>query len=107
MDGKLSRRDLFQQSAALGVLAVVGAGGCSKGAPAAPSCTDTSGLSAPDVGVRTALAYADISMEPGKACTICQQFLPGPAANACGTCKVVRGPISPGGSCKAFVARTT
>jgi hypothetical protein len=107
MDEKLSRRDLFQQSAALGVFAVVGVGGCSKAEPLGPSCTDTSGLSAADVGVRTALAYADMSMEAGKACAICQQFLPGPAPNACGTCKVVRGPINPKGSCKAFVAKTT
>ena len=107
MDEKLSRRDLFQGSAVLGVLAVVGATGCSKEAPAGPSCTDTSGLAAPDVGVRTALAYADVSLEAGKSCAGCQQFLPGPAANACGTCKVVRGPISPRGSCKAFVAKTT
>jgi hypothetical protein len=107
MDEKLSRRDLFQQSAALGVLAVVGVGACSKQAPAGPSCTDTSGLSAADVGVRTALAYADLSLEAGKECDRCQQFLPGAAENVCGTCKVVRGPINPKGSCKAFVAKTT
>jgi hypothetical protein len=105
MDEKLSRRVLFQQSAALGVLAVVGIGGCSKPQSAGPSCSDTSGLSAPDLLVRTSLAYADVSVEPGKLCASCQQFLPGPLA-ACGTCKVLRGPINPAGSCKAFVAKT-
>jgi hypothetical protein len=107
MDEKLSRRDLFQQSAALGVLAVVGVGACGKQTPASLSCTDTSSLSAADVGVRTALAYADISLEAGKECDRCQQFLPPATANACGTCKVVRGPINPKGSCKAFVAKAT
>jgi hypothetical protein len=106
MNERLSRRDLFQQSAALGVLAVVGASGCGKSQPAGPSCSDTSGLAAADVGVRTALAYSEVSMEPGKSCSICQQFLPG-APNACGTCKVVRGPINPAGSCKAFAAKMT
>jgi hypothetical protein len=106
MNERLSRRDLFQQSAALGVLAVVGASGCGKSQPPGPSCSDTSGLAAADVGVRTALAYSEVSMEPGKSCSICQQFLPG-APNACGTCKVVRGPINPAGSCKAFAPKST
>jgi len=105
MDEKLSRRDLFGQSAALGVLVVVSAAGCSKTkSTAALSCSDTTGLSAPDILVRTQLAYADVSTEPGKICTACQQFLPGPA-DACGACKVLRGPISPNGSCKAFAAK--
>jgi hypothetical protein len=106
MDEKLTRRDLFQRSAALSVLAVVGAGAgaCSKAQSAAPSCSDTTGLAAADVQVRATLAYADVSAEPGKVCTSCQQFLPGPA-DGCGTCKVLRGPISPRGSCKAFVAK--
>jgi hypothetical protein len=105
MDEKVSRRYLFQQSAALGVLAVVGVGACGKKEPASLSCTDTSSLSAADVGVRTALAYADISLEAGKECDRCQQFLPPATADTCGTCKVVRGPINPKGSCKAFVAK--
>jgi hypothetical protein len=105
MDEKLSRRDLFQRSAALGVFSLVGASGCSKAQSAGPACTDTSALEAADVQVRTTLAYADVSTEPGKVCTSCQQFLPGPPA-ACGTCKILRGPISPYGSCKAFVAKT-
>ena len=79
-------------------------GACGKPQSAALSCSDTTGLSAPDLQVRTALVYADVSTEPGKACSSCQQFLPG-EAGACGTCKVVRGPISPNGSCKAFVAK--
>jgi hypothetical protein len=104
MDEKLSRRDLFQQSAALGAFALVGVG-CSKAQSSGPVCSDTSALSASDVQVRTALAYADVSAELGKVCTSCQQFLPGPPA-ACGTCRILRGPISPNGMCKGFVAKT-
>ncbi len=106
MDERLTRRDLFQQSAALGVLAVVGASACSKPQSTGPSCSDVSTLSAADAQVRATLAYADVSMEPGKVCTSCQQFLPGPP-DACAACKVLRGPISPRGSCKAFVAKMT
>jgi hypothetical protein len=106
MDEKLSRRDLFQQGAALGVFAVVGAGACGKAARPGPSCTDTSALSAADLQVRTTLVYADVSVEPGKVCNACQQFLPG-APDACGTCKILRGPISPYGSCKAYAPKMT
>ncbi|HEY8041909.1 MAG TPA: twin-arginine translocation signal domain-containing protein [Polyangiaceae bacterium] len=106
MDDKLSRRDVLQKSAALSALVVFGgAAACSKSQPAALTCTDTSSLSATDVQVRTALAYVDTSTEPGKTCSACQQFIPPPAAGACGTCKVVKGPINPGGNCKSFVAK--
>jgi hypothetical protein len=94
MDPKLSRRDVLQKSAALGLFAVVGTA-CSKEQKAL-SCTDTMSLSAADAQVRTSLAYQDKSPEPGKSCTGCQQFIPA-APDACGTCKVLKGPINPAG----------
>ena len=70
-----------------------------------PSCNDTSGLSADDAKIRTEIAaYTDPAQDPAKHCSNCVQFVPG-AANACGTCKVVKGPISPKGGCKLFVAK--
>ncbi|MDP9150151.1 MAG: high-potential iron-sulfur protein [Myxococcota bacterium] len=104
MNPKLSRRDLLVQTAALGVVAVAGANGCGKDRPAALSCSDTSALSAPEMTVRTVLAYVDTSAEPGKNCSNCQQFLPA-APDTCGACKVLKGPVSPKGYCKSFVAR--
>ena len=104
MDEKLSRRDVLQKSAAFGVLAVVGAGACGKSQPKALSCSDTTALSSADAQVRTSLMYVDNSVEPGKSCANCQQFLPtGP--NVCGGCKVLKGPINPAGYCKSFVAK--
>jgi hypothetical protein len=100
----LSRRDLLHHSAALGAFVAFGTAACHKPAPL--SCTDTSSLSLQDVQVRTALAYADSSADPAKVCMNCQQFLPAPVAGSCGTCKVVKGPINPGGNCKSFVAKT-
>jgi hypothetical protein len=106
MDDKMSRRDVLQQSAALGAFVAFGAAAaCNK--PAALVCTDTSSLSPADVQVRTALAYVDTSVEAGKTCSGCQQFIPAPSAGSCGTCKVVKGPINPGGNCKSFVAKPT
>jgi hypothetical protein len=103
MDEKLSRRDVLQRSAAFGVLAVVGVG-CGKDQAKALSCTDTMSLSATDAQVRTSLLYVDNSVEPGKSCSGCQQFIPA-APDACGTCKIVKGPINPKGYCKSFVAK--
>jgi hypothetical protein len=69
MDTKLSRRDLLNQSAASGALALLGAAACSK-EPRPLVCTDTFGLSTADLTVRTTLAYVDNSVEPGKTCQL-------------------------------------
>jgi hypothetical protein len=102
-DDKLSRRDVLQRSAAFGVLAALGAA-CGKEQPKALACTDTMSLSAADAQVRVSLGYVDHSVEAGKSCSKCQQFIPA-APDTCGTCKVVKGPINPSGYCKSFVAK--
>jgi hypothetical protein len=104
MDSKFSRRDVLQKSAALSLFAVVGTA-CGKEHKAL-NCTDTMSLSASDAQVRTSLAYADKSPEPGKSCTGCQQFIPA-APDTCGSCKVLKGPINPAGYCKSFAAKAT
>src|SRR5450755_2536517 len=103
MADQLSRRDLLHHSAALGAFVAFGTAACHKAA--ALSCADTTGLSPEDLQVRTALAYAEASQDPTKLCIKCQQFLPAPAPDTCGACKVVKGPINPAGSCKSYVAR--
>jgi hypothetical protein len=103
MDDKLSRRDVLLTTAALGAFAF-GAGAWSKRPPAL-ACMNTSGLSPADLTVRTSLAYVDNSAELGKTCSNCQQFVPTVATKACGTCKVVKGPINPNGNCKAYLAK--
>jgi hypothetical protein len=100
----LSRRALLRRSAEAGVAALLGATACGRSEPKALSCSDTSALPPLDAQVRVALAYVDVSLEPGKACAGCQQFTPGPA-DACGSCKVLKGPINPTGYCKSFAAK--
>jgi hypothetical protein len=107
MDDKLSRRDLIHRSVAFGALAAFGAAACGKEKRPALSCNDTSGISAADAQLRTTLAYVDSSTEPGKSCTQCQQYNPAPSADVCGTCKILKGPVSPRGYCKSFVAKPT
>jgi hypothetical protein len=104
MNDKLSRRDALGRSAAFGVFAALGAASCGK-EKRALSCSDTSSLSPGDAQIRTALAYVDVSTEPGKSCSQCLQFVPAPSPDACGTCKIVKGPIHPRGNCKSFVPK--
>ena len=105
-DRIFTRRDLLQKSAALGALAVFGAAAaCSKEAPKALACTDTSALSPADQMLRTTLQYIDNSNQPGKQCSGCQQFLPPATPGTCGGCKVLKGPVNPGGYCKSFIAK--
>lgn len=69
------------------------------------TCTDVTGLSPEDVRMRNEVAaYVDQAPDPSKKCNNCLQFVAG-AQNACGTCKVVKGPIHPEGWCKLFVAK--
>ena len=106
MDDKPTRRDLLQRGAAFGVLAAFGAAACGK-EKRALLCTETSSLAPEDVALRNspAIAYADSALDSGKTCDRCQHFMPAPTPNACGTCKVVKGPINPKGGCKLFVAK--
>jgi len=96
----LTRRNVLVRAVSLPlVLAVPPAlAACARG----PSCNDTSSLSADDAKIRTeAAAYVEQSTDPTKHCSACLQFNAG-AKDACGSCKVVKGPINPNGSCKLF-----
>jgi len=78
------------------------AGACKGGAPA--SCRDTSALGADDLNARTALGYAETSMDPKLRCTACRQYVPASSSDACGSCKIMKGPIHPNGTCRVFAA---
>lgn len=99
----ITRRVALVRVAALPFATVVGLElvACSKG----PQCSDTSSLSPDDARLRTEIAaYVEQSPDPAKHCSGCVQFTSG-GEKSCGTCKVVKGPINPGGSCKLFVAK--
>jgi hypothetical protein len=99
---RLGRRDLLRGgSIGLAVLAT----GCSR-KPSAPfSCTDVSSLSPGDASARAALAYAEPTPNLTKSCSSCQQYLGPPDGQGCGSCKVLKGPVHPAGTCKAFVPK--
>ena len=84
----------------LGVLVVVSA--C-KEKPFA--CTSVEGLTAEESATRSRLAYSDVARDPNKTCATCQQFVPPSTGSGCGTCKIMKGPVHPGGSCKSYAAK--
>ncbi len=63
------------------------------------------GLAPADVAIRTqTAAYVEAAADVSKKCALCVQYVPA-APNACGSCKVVKGPINPEGGCKLFVPK--
>lgn len=103
MDRPIARRDALRHLAVLSAAAVVPGFlvACSK----KPSCEDVTGLAPADLAVRRDTAqYVDVAADPAKKCNACAQYIPA-APNACGGCKVVKGPINPEGGCKLFVPK--
>jgi hypothetical protein len=102
MNSRMDRREALRRLTVLSVAALVPASllGCSR----KTTCIDASGLAPEDANLRNNIAgYLDLAPDPGKKCTRCVQYVPA-APNACGSCKVVKGPVHPDGTCKLFVA---
>jgi hypothetical protein len=100
---RCSRRDLLQRGGALGLGAMVSAA-CGKSKPRTLICGDTTGMTDTDIQLRTILNYQDVSGDSNRECDKCLQFLP-PEKSGCGGCKVLKGPVSPHGSCKSFAVK--
>lgn len=94
----LQRRVLFKQGAVFFAGALCGA--CKKGEITCSPVT----LGASDRQQRTALKYVDKSLAFDRLCISCQQYVVDPGGG-CGTCKLLQGPINPGGTCLAFTSR--
>lgn len=97
----LSRRTLLRGGALAGGLIALGC----KSSRTVPTCTDTAGLTPEELQARAALGYEDRCGDPAKACDHCVQWVDAPSDGACGGCKVLKGPICPVGTCKAFAAK--
>ena len=67
------------------------------------TCTDVSKLSADEAQQRIALGYTDVTTDQKKTCANCQQYVA--ADEGCGTCKLLKGPIHPNGSCKVYALK--
>ena len=68
------------------------------------TCDDVSSLPTADATARAAFEYKDAAPDPAKTCTGCVFFVTAGEA-ACGSCKLVKGPIHPKGTCKSWAAK--
>jgi hypothetical protein len=107
-DQKIARRELLRGSMTLGLLVLGGTAvaACGKKTPAALDCSDTTGMKPDEISNRTALQYVEKTTDPAKQCQNCQQFVAPPVPGTCGTCKVLKGNVNPGGNCKSWVAKS-
>jgi hypothetical protein len=104
MKARLARREALRHLAVFSAAAVV-PGFLSAACSRKPSCEDVTGLTPAEVTIRRdTAAYVEVAADPAKKCAACAQFEP-KGANACGGCKVVKGPINPEGGCKLFVPK--
>jgi hypothetical protein len=94
------RRLLLVAPAALVALALPA---CEKKEP--DSCSSTLGLTNDEIKTRTSLAYKDRGPDPNKLCLGCEQYLPPPKADECGSCKVLKGPVHSKGTCNVFTPK--
>jgi hypothetical protein len=100
----LGRRDVLRSGLRLS-LVVLGTTAC--GRQSAPdACLDVTGLAPADAQARTVLGYAEPAPDKSKGCGSCQQYLAAKSDGACGSCKVLKGPIHPNGTCKAFAPKS-
>ncbi|MEM9070933.1 MAG: high-potential iron-sulfur protein [Myxococcota bacterium] len=103
---KITRRVFLARGASLGAavgVTVVGLSAC--GGDEGLTCTDTSGLTPPEQATRSNLGYVDHSPHgTAKQCVNCNFYQPA-AANACGGCTLVKGPIHPEGYCNSWAAK--
>jgi High potential iron-sulfur protein len=66
-------------------------------------CGDPSHLSDAENSLRTSLHYTEESTRSNQVCAGCG-FFDGSSRDACGTCKLLKGPVSPKGHCDSWNA---
>lgn len=96
----ISRRTLLVSAGSM-----LFAAGCKRAMAAPESCNETQALEADDRSARSALSYADRAADISKCCKGCTQWVAPGTDGSCGGCKLLKGPIHPDGSCKAFAPK--
>ena len=69
-------------------------------------CDDTTGLWPAEVKTREDNNYRDLSEKPPEYCFSCLNFVKPPTPDSCGTCRTVKGPVSPLGWCESWARRS-
>ncbi len=68
-------------------------------------CSDVSGLTDSELATRTSNDYTSASPYNDKFCGTCNLFIMPKEGKQCGSCQVVKGPISPQGYCKLWIKK--
>jgi hypothetical protein len=68
-------------------------------------CSDTSGLTDAELATRTSNEYMLASPYNDKMCGTCNLFIMPKEGKPCGSCQVVKGPISPQGYCRLWIKK--
>jgi hypothetical protein len=98
----ISRRSLLTGSLQLTLLGTVGviAAGCQK--TPAVVCANPDSLRDAEMSLRQSLHYTELSPRSEQVCARCGFFEA--SAGACGTCKLLKGPVNPKGHCDSWNA---
>jgi hypothetical protein len=102
-DEMRSRRDVIRTGLRL-ALVVVGTAACGRSS-VPDACLDVTGLEPDDAQARSALGYSEPAPDVSKGCGGCVQYVAPNATGSCGSCKVLKGPIHPNGTCKVFTPK--
>ena len=95
-------RKTFLRLAVVGT-ASLGLAACRKAAHF--TCTEAPGLDAEQAAARVTLGYSDLAADEARSCLSCNHYTVA-AEGSCGSCRLVRGPIHPAGTCRVWVARS-
>jgi len=71
---------------------------------AADPCSDVSALTDTELTMRETLKYAAQTSDPAKLCDNCKFWQPPTDGGPCGTCQLIKGPITPKGYCTSWFA---
>lgn len=105
-DTKLSRRDLFRGSAAVGLASLLPISlltAC--GGEEAPNCAAPPGLTPDERTKRSQLQYLEAATDPAKKCMDCTFFTAPTGGAFCGPCSLGLGAVNPHGTCMSFAPR--
>jgi len=99
---EMTRREFIKWTGGLAALGLAGAvlPGCGGGND---PCSDLSGLTEEEIQTRSTFAYRSQTLIPAKKCDNCHFWQAPPPGGECGTCTVVKGPVTAEGYCTAWV----
>ncbi len=69
-------------------------------------CSQAPGLWPAEAQTRIDNEYRDRSDQELRYCFNCVNYVAPPQPSTCGSCRTVKGPINPGGSCKSWTEQT-